>query len=166
MNKYIGLGIFGLLVYGAVKIAKVKNVAEQISTKLSKPRVHKIDFSGLTFRTEVKINNPTSDSLTLTKPVITLTSEGKQLTQSKSEDKEITIKPLSVTTMDTIELKVGWTVLGTYISGIIKKIPDLIDAFAKQDLGALAKVLGIPMERSFSTYSNGIFYQSTPTKIL
>lgn len=68
--------------------------------------------------------------------------------------------------MDTIELEVGWTVLGTYITGIIKKIPDLISAYKSGNLNNLAKVMGIPLEMTFSTYSNGIFYQSTPTKIL
>jgi hypothetical protein len=30
----------------------------------------------------------------------------------------------------------------------------------------MAEALGIPMEMTFSTYANGIFYQSTPEKIL
>ncbi len=166
MNKVIGFSIFGLLVYGAVRVARIKNVATQISTHLVKPRIHKVDLSGLTFRTEVQISNPTPDSITLTKPVITLTTEGHQLTQSKPESTELTIQPLSVTMMDTVELKLGWTVLGAYIAGIIKKIPDLIVAYKCGDLPALAKVLGIPLEITFSTYTNGIFYQSTPTKLI
>jgi hypothetical protein len=166
MNKVIGFSIFGLLVYGAIRIAKVNSVAEQITTTLIKPRIHKVSFSGMTFRSEVEINNPTPGSISLSKPVITLTSKGKKLTQSRSEDKVVTIEPLSVTNMDTIELEVGWTVLGTYITGIIKKIPDLISAYKSGNLNNLAKVMGIPLEMTFSTYSNGIFYQSTPTKIL
>lgn len=165
MNKYIGLSLFGLLVYGAIRVARIKNVAEQITATLVKPRIHKVDLSGFTFRSEVKINNPTPDSISLTKPVITLTSEGKQLSQSRSENKVVTIAPLSVTMLDTIELHVGWTVLGTYITGVIVKIPELISAFKSGNLSSIAKVLGIPLEISFSTYTNGIYYQSTPIKL-
>lgn len=166
MNMVVGFSLFGLLVYGVIRIAKVKNVAEQITMTLIKPRIHRVSLSGMTFRSEVKINNPTQVSISLTKPVITLTCEGKKLTQSRSEDKVLNIEPLFVTMMDTIELEVGWTVLGAYITGIIKKIPDLISAYKSGNIGSPANVLGIPLEMTFSTYSNGIFYQSTPTNLI
>ena len=61
MNKVIGIGMLGLLIYGAIRISKVKNVADSITTKLVNPRIHKISLSGMILRTEVKINNPTAD---------------------------------------------------------------------------------------------------------
>ncbi len=166
MNKVIGIGVLGLLIYGAIRISKVKNVADSITTKLVNPRIHKISLSGMILRSEVKINNPTVDSLTLTKPVITLSSNGKTLMQSKSNGEELTIKPMAITMMDTIELQLGWTVLGSLVSGIVKKIPELILAFQTGTVANIADVLGIPMEMTFSTYSNGIFFQSTPVKIM
>ena len=57
MNMVVGFFIFGLLVYGVIRIAKVKNVAEQITTTLIKPRVHKVSLSGMTFRSEVKFES-------------------------------------------------------------------------------------------------------------
>ena len=165
MNKLLGIGLIGAGAFGLIQILRMKNVGDSISTKLVNPRVHKVSLTGMTFRTEVSINNPTRDSITITKPVVTLTTNGKLLTQSASENKTITIEPLNVSQIDTIELTLAWTVIGTFVVGILKKIPEII---ASQKAGKpinLAESLGIPMEMTFSTYANGIFFQSNPEKI-
>lgn len=165
MNKLLGIGLIGAGAFGLIQILRMKNVGDSISTKLVNPRVHKVSLAGMTFRTEVSINNPTRDSITITKPVVTLTTNGKLLTQSASENKTITIEPLNVSQIDTIELTLAWTVIGTFVVGILKKIPEII---ASQKAGKpinLAESLGIPMEMTFSTYANGIFFQSNPEKI-
>ena len=166
MNKVLGIGLIGLGAYGLIKLLRMKNVSDSISTNLVNPRIHKVSFSGISFRTEVAINNPTRDSVKITKPVVTLTTNGKLLTQSASENKTITIEPLNVSQIDTIELVLGWTTIGTFVVGILKKIPQLISAFKPGGNTEISKILGIPVEMTFSTYANGIFYQSTPEKIL
>ncbi len=166
MNKVVGIGLTGLALYALVKIAQVKNIADNISATLIKPRIHSVSGAGVIFRTGVKITNPTADSITLTKPVIFLTTKGEAVTQSKTDGKEITIKALGQTNIDTIELEVGWTVLGKYIAGIFGKIPELIFAYKSGDFSHIGNLLGIPLEMTFSTYSSGIFYQSTPVKIM
>jgi hypothetical protein len=77
MNKLVGIGLIGAGAYGLIQLLRMKNVSDSISTKLVNPRVHKVSLSGMTFRTEVSINNPTRDSITVTKPVVTLTTNGK-----------------------------------------------------------------------------------------
>ena len=166
MNKVLGIGLIGLGAYGLIKLLRMKNVSDSISTNLVNPRIHKVSLSGISFRTEVAINNPTKDSVKITKPVVTLTTNGKLLSQSNSENKTITIEPLNVSQIDTIELVIGWTTIGTYIAGILKKIPQLIAAFKPGSNIDMKQILGIPVEMTFSTYANGIFYQSTPEKIL
>lgn len=92
MNKLVGIGLIGAGAFGLIQLLRMKNVSDSISTRLVNPRIHKISLTGMSFRTEVSINNPTRDSITITKPVVTLTTNGKLLTQSASENKIIVIE--------------------------------------------------------------------------
>jgi hypothetical protein len=166
MNKVVGLALAGTIVYGIIKLLKMQNVSDQTNITLLNPRVHQINLGGLYFRTEVAVNNPSRDSIDITKPVVSLTSKGKFLAQSNAENKIIAIKPLSVTQIDTIELQLTWTVLAGLLSNIITKIPSVIAAFKTGNKNNVVSQLGIPMEMSFSTYVNGLFYQSPPTKLI
>lgn len=166
MNKLLGIGIVGGLVFGAIKLFKMKTVSEKMVSKLSNPRVHKVDLSGIAFRTEIKIQNPTKNSMTITKPAVTLTTNGKYITSNSPEQKTVTIKPLATTNIDTIELNIGWATLAGYVTGIIGKAPSIIAAFKKKDLKSIAAALAIPLEMKYSLYANGLFYESEPQKIM
>ena len=166
MNKWLKIGIAGGLVLGAIKLFKMKAMSESIVSSLSNPRIHKVDLSGIAFRTEIKIQNPTNNSMNITKPSVTLTTNGKYITSNSPEQKEITIRPLSTTTIDTIELNIGWTTLAGYVAGVILKAPELITAFRKKDLTSIAAALSIPIEMKYSLYANNLFYESDPQKIM
>jgi hypothetical protein len=58
MNKLLGIGIAGSLVFGIIKLFKMKSVSEKMVSNLSNPRIHKVDLKGIAFRTEVKIQCP------------------------------------------------------------------------------------------------------------
>ena len=92
MNKLVGIGLIGAGALGLIQLLRMKNVGDSISTKLGNPRIHKVSLTGMSFRTEVSINNPTRDSISITKPVVTLTTNGKLLTQSTSENNIIVIE--------------------------------------------------------------------------
>lgn len=166
MNKIVGIGILGIGALALIELLRMKNVGDSISSQLINPRVHKVSLSGIALRTEVSVKNPTKDSMTITKPVVTLTSGEKLLTQSLPENKTYTIAPLGLTQIDTIELTISWTVIGSFVAGILKKIPSIIASHQEGKKLSLSSVLGIPIEMSFSTYANGIFFQSKPEKIL
>ncbi|MFT3738499.1 MAG: hypothetical protein QM786_07055 [Breznakibacter sp.] len=166
MNKWLKIGIAGGLVLGAIKLFKMKNVSEKMVSNLSNPRIHKVDLTGIYFRTEIKIQNPTKNSMSITKPAVTLTTNSKYITSNSPEQKEITIKPLTTTDIDTIELNIGWTTLAGYVTGIITKAPTIIAAFKKKDLKSIAAALVIPLEMKYSLYANGLFYESEPQKIM
>ena len=104
--------------------------------------------------------------MSITKPAVTLSTNGKYITSNSPEQKNITIQPLATTTIDTIELNIGWTALAGYVTGIITKAPTIIAAFKKKDLNAIATALAIPMEMKYSLYANGLFYESEPQKIM
>lgn len=166
MNKLVGIALGATAVYGIVRLLKIQNVSEQTNVSLVNPRVHSINLGGLTFRTEVAINNPSRDTVTITKPVVSLKSNGKLLSQSNAESSKITIKPLGVTKIDTIELQINWLALSGLVSNIISKVPGLITAFKTGNKKNLVAQLGVPIEMSFTSYVNGLFYQSEPTKII
>jgi hypothetical protein len=166
MNKLLKIGMAGGLVFGIVKLLKMKRVSDKMVSNLSNPRVHKVDLTGIVFRTEINIQNPTKDSMTITKPVVTLTTNGKYVSSNSPQQKTFTIQPLATTTIDTIEIPIGWTTLSGYVSGILGKIPEFITAFKNKDKTALAKALAIPLEMKYSLYANGIYYESETEKLM
>ena len=166
MNKLVGITLGAVAVYGIVRLLKMQNVGDQTNISLVNPRVHAVNLGGLSFRTEVAINNPSKDSVKITKPVVSVKSKWKLLSQSNAENKEIIIKPLGVTQIDTIELQINWMTLTGLISNIVSKVPAVITAFKSGNKKNLIDQLGIPMEMSFSTYVNGLFYESEPSKII
>lgn len=166
MNKVLGIAIGAGLVYGMVRLLKMQNVSDVSTMKMVNPRIHSINLGGLTFRTEVEVNNPSRDSIRITKPVVTLTSKNKFLTQSDAENKEIVIQPLAVTKIDTIELELTWSILAGLIKNIVTKIPAVITAWKSGNKKNLVAQLGVPMEMYFTTYVNGLFYQSPSEKLI
>lgn len=166
MNKVLGIAIGAGLVYGMVRLLKMQNVSDVSTMKMVNPRIHSINLGGLTFRTEVEVNNPSRDSIRITKPVVTLTSKNKFLTQSDAENKEIVIQPLAVTKIDTIELELSWSILAGLIKNIVTKIPTVITAWKSGNKKNLVAELGVPMEMYFTTYVNGLFYQSPSEKLI
>jgi len=166
MNKVVGIGIVGILSFAAYKLIGMKTLSDKLVSELSNPRLAKLDWNGLYFRTEVNIKNPTQKSITIIKPVVTVTTNGKYITSSNPEQKKIVITPLAVTKIDTIELLVPLSVLSGYISDIITKIPELISKTAGKKKISVASVLSIPIEMSYSLYANNIYFESIPQKVL
>ena len=166
MTKVVGIALGAGLVYGLVRLLKMQNVSDMSTMKMVNPRIHSINLGGLTFRTEVEVNNPSRDSIRITKPVVTLTSKNKFLTQSDAENKEILIQPLAVTKIDTIELELSWSTLAGLIKNIVTKIPAVITAWKSGNKKNLVAQLGVPMEMYFTTYVNGLFYQSPSEKLI
>jgi len=166
MKKILGIGILGGLIFGAVKLFKMKKVSDKMVSNLSNPRIHKVDLKGIAFRTEIKIQNPTKESMNITKPVVTLTTNGKYISSNNPENKEITIQPLATSNIDTIEIPITWSTLAGYVSGIMGKAPALITAFKSRDMKAFAQALAIPMEMKYSLYANGLFFESEPEKLM
>lgn len=166
MNKVLGIALAGAALYGLVRILRMQNVSDLTTLSLVNPRVHQVTLAGLFLRTEVAVNNTSQDSVKVTKPVVTLTSKGKFLTQSVAENKTIEILPLSVTQIDTIEIVLNWSILTSLVSNLLQRIPAVVASFKKGNSRNLLTQLGVPLEMYFTTYVNGLFYQSPPTKIL
>jgi hypothetical protein len=166
MNNLIKIGIAGGLAFGLYRLYEMNRVSEKVVTSLSNPRIHTVDLRGLIIHTEINIDNPTKSSVKITKPVITLSSKGKYITSTHPEEKEITIKPLATSQIDTIEVIIPWTILVGYIVGLVGKVPAMIAAFKVKDIAAFGKALAIPLEMKYSLYADGIYFESDPEKII
>ena len=166
MNKWLGIGVLGLLSAGAFKLFHLKQFSDKLMINLSNPRIHKIDSKGLAFRTEILLQNPTKYQLTITKPYITITTNGKFVSGSTPEQKVFKIAELATTKIDTVEIIISWSVIAGYASDIIFKIPAILAAFKTKDMKAVAKAIAIPLEMQYSLYADGFFYECEPQKIL
>ena len=166
MNKWVGITLGAAAAYGIVRFLQVQNVSDKTNITLVDPRIHDVNLGGLFIRTEVQVNNQTINSVRITKPVVSLKSKGVLLSQSNAENKLIVIKPLGITQIDTIELRIGWMSLAGIVVNIVSKIPAIIKAFRSKNMKAVAEKIGIPIDMSFSTYVNGLFFNSEPTKII
>ena len=78
MKRLVAYGLAAAAVYAAIRLIEMKNVADLMTVRLLNPRIHKADFIGIVFRTEAVINNPTNYRLTITQPVVTLTSRSER----------------------------------------------------------------------------------------
>ena len=165
MNKVIAMGLsVGLLLLGS-RLWGLKRISDNSVVRTLNPRIHKVDISGITVRMEVAVDNPTKDSITVTKPVIILTSGGNYLASSVPENKVYTIQSLAQTSLETAEISIAWTSLTAYMSSLVSKVPSLISAY--KSTGKLEfSTLAIPLEYKYSTYVDGNPYESTPEKLV
>jgi hypothetical protein len=168
MNRLLQYGIAAAAVYAAIRLVQMKNVADLMTLRLLNPRIHKADFGGIVFRTEAVVNNPTNDRLTITQPVVTLSSRGSVVTQSRGSSERLTIAPLSETVLQTFEMALPWSVLAPFIVGIMGRVPQIIAAAKAEGdkAGNIAKAIGIPLDMHFSTYAGGLYYESPKVKLL
>ena len=165
MNKLAKIGIIGGLTLGAAWLMKLQIMSNKLITKLSNPRIQKVDQSGIVFRTEIELRNPTKNGMTITKPVVSISTDGEYITGNKPESKTYIIKPLSPLTIDTIEIVIPWLNLVKYASGILFKSSKIIAAYKANKKDEILSLLAIPLEIKYSLYADGLFYESKPQKI-
>jgi len=53
MNKALAIGIIGAGAFGLIRLLRMKNVSDSVSTRIVSPRLHKVSLQGITFRTDV-----------------------------------------------------------------------------------------------------------------
>ena len=165
MNKLAKIGIIGGLTLGAVWLIKLETMSNKLVTKLSNRKISKASLSGITFCTDLILENPTKHSMTITKPVVSILTNGKYITSNAPESKTYIVKPLSTTTIQRIEIVLPLTLLAKYATGILKNAPQIVITFNAKDTSKVLKLISIPLEMKYSLYADGLFYESEPQKI-
>ncbi len=165
MRAWVGtLILAGVAVYLS-RFLSARELSDQSIVRTLQPKIQKVDGEGITVSTELVVDNPTNRSLTLTKPVVRLSSAGQFIASSRPEGKLIQIEPLTRTSLERVEITLPWQALGNYASGLLLRIPGWIAQF--QSTGGLnLQSLAIPLEYSYSTYINGAYIESTPIQLV
>lgn len=165
MNKLLTLGIIGGLIYLSTRLVGLKRISDNSVVRTLNPRIHKADVNGLVIRTDIALDNPTNTAITITKPVITISTDGKYLASSVPQTSVFTIAPQTQTSLEVAEISIPWMSLTGYIGSLITKIPAIIASY--KDNGKLdLKALSIPLEYKYSTYINNMYYESPVQKIV
>ena len=86
---------------GRQREAMAEHIAHRIELErrlVANVAVYYMDWTDI----QISIDNPTRFRMNITKPVITLTSDGKYITSTRPEQKSTEIKPMDTSTIDTI----------------------------------------------------------------
>ena len=65
-KKIAGIGLLVIGALGIAKLIKMKKIGDNVITRLENPRVHKVDLKGISFRTEISLQNPTNSTMKIT----------------------------------------------------------------------------------------------------
>lgn len=72
MNKVVGIALGAGVVYGIVRLLRMQNVSEMANARLVNPRIHSVTLNGISFRTEVEINNTYVNGLSIFSSIFVL----------------------------------------------------------------------------------------------
>ncbi|ELR71766.1 hypothetical protein C900_02351 [Fulvivirga imtechensis AK7] len=150
MLKWIigaGAGIFAFSY-----LLKLNRASQTVQTEVN-AKVHKVSLSGLAVKIFATIKNPNKLTITLQKPLVTISYGGKSLGTSQLEDEKITVPQFGQTTFE-IDMNFGWLAL-TQTLGL-----SVVDAIRNKDKSS------IDVDVVVTTTVNGIPYTDTQTTTL
>lgn len=118
--KYaIGVGIVGGAASYILKLRKTAVELEMVNSTM----LHKVDFSGIYFKVNTLIKNPTKGTLTIKQPFVKLIYKEATIGSSQTIDKDIQIPSFGQVQLDPIMIQVpinGLFSLGADLLKVIK----------------------------------------------
>lgn len=170
MKGFAGVIVVGLAFFGIRRLLEYKTLSENVSARILKPRIHKIDLSGIDIAADIALNNPTKFTANVSRPVVTLFTGGRVLATSKADSKTYKVAGQQESSIGTLMLHMDWTTLIPVVGiSLITKLYATISTWIKNgtkpDLPALGKALAIPLEMQTSLYVDSLFIKTPVTKI-
>lgn len=173
MNKLLaitGIALTGGAIYSVYKLMEAKRDSGKMQSRIVNPKILKFDTNlisgGAIFSTDVEIINSSKTAIRITKPTVFITSNGKSLVTSNPSAEQFTIEPLATTVIKSITMKVGWLKLLGQATNLIAIATGILANYKNNDANAVKQDIGKPIEMYYSTYINGVFFQSEPIKIM
>ncbi|REJ62120.1 MAG: hypothetical protein DWQ21_07315 [Bacteroidetes bacterium] len=160
MNKVLLFTAAGGALLWVSRMLSAKQMSENSVIRILRPRVSKTNLYGLTIALDVAVDNPTNKSVTITSPVITLSSNGAHLASTPPTRNTFRIEALSQSMLNSVEIQLPWTSLVRYAGSMLTKFQELPDG--QRTLENLA----IPLEYKYTTYVNGVLYESKPERVV
>ena len=160
MNKFIVINDVGGALLWVSRMLSAKQMSENSVVRILRPRISRTNWYGVTISLDVAVDNPTKKSVTITSPVITLSSSGQHLASTPPTRNTFRIEALSQSMLNSVEIQLPWTSLVRYAGGMLSKFQELPDG--QRTLENLA----IPLEYKYTTYVNGVLYESNSERIV
>ncbi len=154
----ITLAAIGGAVYFGNKLLRTAHVGDKLNIRYLNTRLYSITAKGIEIRTDVLLQNPTTNRLTLTQPFVRLLKGNQVVASSKMENNLYKIEKLSETTIKDLSISTTFAELATSIWQ---------QAFALIQGKSLKEAIkGMNLNIEYSTYANGIPYSKiTPITI-
>lgn len=105
----------------AFDIAELKKMSDQLQT-IPSAMIHKLDFTGLSIRIDVKMKNPSNHGFKMTYPFIKVNYNKKPIGSSQAIDKVISIPPNGEVNILGIMLNFPLFGMFSIVSGLIKSL--------------------------------------------
>jgi hypothetical protein len=160
MNKILLFTAAGGALLWVSRMLSAKQMSENSVVRILRPRISKTNWYGVSISLDVAVDNPTNKSVTITSPVITLSSSGQHLASTPPTRNTFRIEALSQSMLNSVEIQLPWTSLVRYAGGMLTKFQELPDG--QRTLENLA----IPLEYKYTTYVNGVLYESNSERIV
>lgn len=161
MKNILAIGLIGGLLYLGSRVLGAKRLSDRSVVRTLNARVARVSLQGITLAADIFIDNPTNTSVKVTKPVVTVTTNGKYIASSVPTRDQYTIAPLSQTSLGTTEVQITWNTLSPYLSGMVNQLRNLIG-----QSNISPQSLRIPLEYYYTVYVDDLFYQSNPEPLV
>lgn len=160
MNKVLLFTAAGGAIIWLGRMLNAKQMSDNSIVRILRPRISKTNWYGITIILDVAVDNPTNKSVIITAPVITLMSAGEHLASTAPTRNSFKIESLSQSVLNSVEILIPWASLLRYSSGVLQNFQQLPSS------QRTLKNLSIPLEYKYTTYVNGVLYESAPERIL
>ena len=106
--KTIGVIILvGGAAYGVNKLLGLRNLADKANILLRNTRIQSVDLSGIELRTDVIIQNPTNQEITISQPFVKLLKGDSLIGSSTPTTDNNKIKAMSESALHTVSLNIS-----------------------------------------------------------
>jgi hypothetical protein len=160
MNRILLFTAAGGALLWISRMLSAKQLSDNSLVRILRPRISTTNWIGVTLLLDVQVDNPTNKSVFFTSPVVTITSKGQFLASSTPTRRSFNIEPLSRNQLSAIEVVLPWSSLIRYSGGMLSRFQNLPDG------QRTLENLTLPLEYTYSTYVNGILYESPSERIL
>lgn len=160
MNKVLLFTAAGGALLWISRMLSAKQMSDKSLVRIHRPRISKTNWYGVAIVLDAQVDNPTNKSVVFTSPVVTITSNGQFVASTTPSRTSFKIEALSRNELSSIEVVLSWSSLLRYTGGLLSKFQNLPEG--QRTLENLA----IPLEYSYSTYVNGILYESPIERII
>jgi hypothetical protein len=124
MKLWTKIGIGAGLAIAGLTYAMRMNRANAELVSMASAKIHKLDATGITFRVDLQLKNPTQQKLKIKYPFIKLLLKGTVIGTSQSVNKDIVIPAFGQVIVDKIMINVPLSGLFSIGMDVFKSIKD------------------------------------------